>query len=201
VKVRSLALLPALAIVCLGAAACDSKAGTAASVGTARVSETQLNNYLTPNAQPITDSQGGSTPARSFVLQTILRNEVLPKVLAATGGTPSETEVAQARVVAMQGNSDAAYTSKITDLGLSARFEPVFTRSLALVNLLTARLTSQAQLDAALQKAHADVSVSPRYGAWNQSGLSITDMSGKQVPSFLKYDGKLPGDQQLTPQQ
>lgn len=202
VKLRSLAVLPVLALSCLGLVACDSKAGTAAVVDGHRITEKELSRYVPASAKPIPTGDGStSTPAKNFVLQYLVRNEVFPMLLAATGTTVTEAQLAAGRAEALAGGSEDELTKQITQAGLSSRFEPVLLRNRELLNMVRAKLTTDKQVADALAKIKDKVTISPRYGGWDLNSLSVLNLGKKQLPSVLSFDKTLPGDVKLPTQQ
>jgi hypothetical protein len=199
VRIRSLAVLTALALGCLGLTGCDSKAGTVAVVNGSRISESELSSYLTPNAKPIsaTNSDGSSTsiPARVFVLQYLIRNQLFPLLLARTGSPATESQLQAGRAGAL-GGDEQSLLNQISAVGLKPKFEEVLLRDRELGDLVTKKLTTQQQVTDALAKIKNLVSVNPRFGSWDEATLSLTDLSKKQLPSVLSFDGTLPGDVQ-----
>ena len=197
-KLRILAALAALAVAGLGLTGCDSKAGTVAVVNGNRISESELASYLTPNAKPIssTASDGTTTsvPARTFVLQYLIRNELFPLLLARTGSPVSESQLAAGRASALGGGDEQTLLNQISAVGLKPKFEEVLLRDRELGDLVTKKLTTQQQVNDALTKIKNVVRVNPRFGSWDEASLSLTDLSKKQLPSVLSYDGTLPGD-------
>lgn len=200
VKLRTLAALAALAVAGLGLTGCDSKAGTAAVVNGHRITETQLSDYLAPNAQPITvsDGAGGSfgVPARVFVLQYLIRNQVFPLLLSGTGSSISDEQLSADRAAAIGtlAGDEATLQKQIATAGLKPRFEEVMLRQQELTDLVGKKLTTQQQLTDAIAKIKDTVSINPRFGSWNESSLQIIDLSKKQLPSVLSFQGSLPGD-------
>jgi len=192
-----LAALAALAIAGLGLTGCDSKAGTAAVVNGTRISETQLSDYLAPNAQPITATNGDgssfSVPARVFVLQYLIRNQVFPLLLARTGSPVNEDELRADRAAAI-GGDEATLQKQIAAVGLRPRFEEVLLRDRELTDLVGKKLTTQQQITDAVAKIKDVVTINPRFGSWDNASLTIVDLSKKQLPSMLSFDGTLPGD-------
>ena len=201
-KLRSLAVLPVLMLSCLGLVACDSKAGTAAMVDGHRITEKELSRYVPASAQPIPTGNGsGSTPAKNFVLQYLIRNEVFPMLLAAAGVSVTEAQLEAGKAEALAGGTEAELTRQITQAGLSARFEPVLLRNRELLNVVRAKLTTEKQINDALAKVKDKVSVNPRYGSWDPNSLSVVNLGKKQLPSVLSFDQPLPGDANLPDQQ
>lgn len=201
-KLRSLAVLPVLALSCLGLAACDSKAGAAAIVDGHRITEKELSRYVPASAPPIPTGDGStSTPAKSFVLQYLVRNEVFPLLLATTGGSVTEAQLQAGKAEALAGGTEAELTQQITQAGLSARFEPVLLRNRELLNVVRTKLATDKQVTDALDKIKGKVTINPRYGSWDLNTLSVLGLGKKQLPSVLSFDKTLPGDVKLPTQQ
>ncbi len=194
-KLRPLAVLPVLLLGSLGLVGCDSKAGTAAVVNGHRISEKELSRYLPANARPIQSSDGSnSTPAKKFVLQYLVRNQMFPLVLAAAGAPVTEAQLQASKASVLGGTTEAELTKQLVQAGLTERFEPVLLRNNEMLSLLRAKLTTQKQVDDALAKVKDKVSINPRYGSWDLASLSVVDLGKKQLPSVLSFDKTLPGD-------
>ena len=200
-RLRSLAVLPVLVLSCLGLVGCDSKAGTAAVVDGHRISEKELSRYIPANAKPISAGDGSSTPAKNFVLQFLVRNEVFPLLLAAAGAPVTDAQLEASRAQALEGITERELTEQIVSSGLSERFEPVVLRNRQLLALLRAKLTTDKQIDDALAKIKDKVSINPRYGSWDLRSLSVQNLGKKQLPSVLSFDQTLPGDAKQPTQQ
>lgn len=200
-RLRSLVVLPVLALGCLGLAGCDSKAGTAAVVDGHRISEKELSRYVQAGAKPIQGGDGSSTPAKNIVLQYLVRNQVIPLLLTAAGATVTDAELEAGKAKVLAGTTEADLTSQVTAAGLSARFEPVLVRNRELLDVLNAKLTTAKQFNDALAKVKDKVSISPRYGSWDAARLALLNLGKKQLPSVLSFDKTLPGDVKLPTQQ
>lgn len=184
--------LAALAVV--STSGCDTKAGIAAVANGHKITESELNKYLTPKATKIPDPATG-TPARTFVLNLLIFNAVMPDFLAHTkGGAVSQDALQAATLEALNGDTEANLTAAITKLGLKASFEPVYLQFSRLRTILNSRIESQEDFDAALKTATVDVSVSPRYGSFDRSTLTLGEMSKAQLPDNVKLGVTLPGD-------
>jgi hypothetical protein len=202
VKIRLVAVLPVLSLACVGLTGCDSKAGTAAVVSGHKISETQLSSYLRPDAPPVRSSDGSSSiVAKTFALQYLVQNEVFSALLAANGSPVTEADLATAKTSVLHGGDEQVLTDQITKAGFTSKFEPVVLRNHELLTLLQAKLTSNQQATAAIAKLRQGVSISPRYGSWNQQSLSLVGVGKKQLPSVLSFEGTLPGDVKLPTQQ
>lgn len=200
-RLRPLAVLPVLLLAGLGLTGCDSKAGTAAVVDGHRITEKELSRYLPANAKPISGGDGStSIPAKTFVLQYLVRNQVFPKLLAASGAPVTEAQLQAGKAAALSGTSEADLTGQITKAGLDERFEPVLLRNRELLNLLRAKLTTDKQVNDALAKVKGEVSINPRYGSWDERSLTLLGLGKKQLPSVLSVDAALPGDAAPTQQ-
>jgi hypothetical protein len=187
-------VLPVLALGCLGLAGCDSKAGTAAVVDGHRISEKELSRYVPAGAQPIQGGDGSSTPAKNLVLQYLVRNQVIPLLLAAAGAPVTDAQLEAGKAKVLAGSSEAELTKQVTAAGLSARFEPVVVRNRELLDVVNAKLTTAKQFNDALAKVKDKVSISPRYGSWDAAHLALLNLGKKQLPSVLSFDKTLPGD-------
>jgi hypothetical protein len=192
-RVRTLVMLPVLAVAGIGLTACDSKAGSAAVVNGSKISETTVNNYLTANAQAVTSSDGSSTPARQFVLTVITRNAVFKRLLAAAGGAPSDQDLAKAKATALTV-SDDELAANVTKSGFSANFTNEYILQVELQQIAGTRFSSAAALSSAITKSNLNVTISPRYGAWDASTLSVVSLGKKQLPNMLTLENPLPGD-------
>jgi hypothetical protein len=200
-RLRLLAVLPVLMLGCLGLVGCDSKAGTAAVVDGHRIAEKDLSRYVPANAQPIPAGDGSSTPAKNFVLQFLVRNEVFPLLLAAAGAPVTEAQLEATKATALEGTTERELTEQIVASGLSEQFEPVVLRNRQLLAVLRTKLTTDKQIDDALAKIKDKVSINPRYGSWDLRSLSVLNLGKKQLPSVLSFDQTLPGDAKApTPQ-
>lgn len=201
-KLRSLAVLPVLTVSCLGLVGCDSKAGTAAVVNGHRITDKQLSRYVPASAKPIPSGDGStSTPAKNFVLQFLVRNEVFPLLLAAAGGSVTEAQLEASKASVLQGTTEQKLTDQITQAGLSASFEPVLVRNRELLTVVQSKLTTDKQVNDALAKVKDKVSINPRYGSWDLASLSLRGLGKNQLPSVLSFDKTLPGDVKLPTQQ
>jgi hypothetical protein len=194
VKLRYFAAVGACAVAALGLTGCDSKVGTAAEVNGSKISESSLSGYLTPKAQALQGSDGTSSVApRTVVLQYLIRNKIFESILAKHGTPATDQALDSTKSAVLQGGSEDQLVQQITGVGLSKTFEPVVLRNQELIKYIGTKF-SEADANAALANAKASVVVNPRYGTWNNQTLEISDLSKKQLPSFLTYDGNLPGD-------
>jgi hypothetical protein len=201
VRFRRLGALVAAAALCaVGLAGCRTNVGTAASVGTMRISESDVNRYVTtagpaPSVVSQARTQGQDVAPKSEVLQYLIQDEVFRKALAAHGGVPNAGALAASQNAAakllfqtqLTGSAlTKALAQGLTRSGIRASFAQRYLTVQTLeYTLITRQQLSQfAQLAALVNKAGARVSVSSRYGKWDRASLQLD--RAKAVPSFLK---------------
>lgn len=194
-RVLTAAVLAVLAAA--GLAACDSQAGVAATVAGQRITERQVDAYLT-GAAPAADAvaQVGAG-RRALVVGQVIQNKLVEQVLTATAqGMPTDAELAASHDAALAAASqslsgaafDKALLAQVRQLGLNTRFRDLTLRSYELLYALINRtnITTQDQL-AALFKPFA-VTVSARYGVWDSTGVQLNSAAGAGAPSFVRMD-------------
>jgi hypothetical protein len=183
-----------------GLAGCRTNVGTAATVNGHRITESDVNKYLTPTGIDATlaanarqNKQTLSSP-RSQILQYLVQEQVFERTLASFGKVPSDGELAglhdEAASVLLQTDLagdelDARIKQGLPNSGISAKFTSVFLRvqELEYAIIKTKQLTQQPELLALIKKAGVTVSVGARYGTWVPATLSL---DAKAVtPSFL----------------
>lgn len=183
-KLRRIAAGATAALAVCGLAACDTKAGAAAFVGGTRISDADVNRYLTVKSTPYSNGQGQEVRPRVIVLQTLIAERVLEKALAANGGPASQTELDQLRASVLQGATEEQLTSEITKSNFTASFEPVYVRTQELFGVYGQRTnaTSAEAVITSVNKHDIGVQVSPRYGSWDASQFGL---QGEGVASGL----------------
>jgi hypothetical protein len=186
VKFRPFVALAAAAVAATGLAGCDTKVGAAATVGSHTIRESQVNQYLTANAKPI-PTQSGTIVPRSYVLQDLIREELVRRSLARHGGTPSKATLTQLEQQLKQGRSDAAVAAGYTRYGFTRAMAAYDFRVNALEQLLANRVHAQnlPALVKVINTLRVPVSVSRRYGAWDASSLSISTSNGAGLPNVV----------------
>jgi hypothetical protein len=197
-RILTVALVSTLAVA--GLAACRTNVGNAATIDGYRISESDVNNYLTPAgpdpsvvAKAKAAGQEVASP-RSEVMQFLVQEQVFRSTLASLGPVPTAAQLAalhdEAASVLLQttltGDAlDKALKDGLPTSGISAKFAPVYLRVQELEYSLikSQHLTQLTQLVALVKKAGVKVSVSPRYGTWDPKTLAL---DGKAVvPSYL----------------
>jgi hypothetical protein len=189
VKLPTLAALVASVLVVAGLAGCRTNVNTAAVIDGHRVTETEVNQYLTPNAQPVSerDQNGGTSQIspRSFVVAQLINERLGFKILAAI---PSVSDVTAAQLDA-QLQSDLAGKS-VTEVaetlglhGYTEDFYKIVLRVQELSGVLRNAQQNGVDVSKAINSVSFPVSVSPRYGRWDANNLQFS--SGVTVPGYL----------------
>ncbi len=186
VSTRILLLLTALLAV-VGLTGCQTKSGAAAVVDGQRISESSI-------AKNLVGSGDGTTNARTFVLTYVIKERLFAAYLASTGKVPTDAELAAVHddavnQVLSSSLGTGAAADKLIDTvlakeGIAVGFRSTVVRSAELEELVIKAVykTSAAQFYGDVNKAGIKVSVSPRYGSWDQSTLTLQDAA---TPSFL----------------
>jgi hypothetical protein len=178
--------------------ACHSNVGAAATVDGHRISESDVSKYLTANAHDLVanDSSGAptSTPARSFVLNALVRARVFQKVLEVTpNGAPSPADLAAAQqqfLTSQFGGTQQQFTDTVRRLGLKSSFADVYLRETAYEQILTNDFNAGVNVDQIIKNAHPDVRINPRYGSWNATNFVVSTANNSGLPSFLRANAR-----------
>jgi hypothetical protein len=176
VRFRRIALCAAAALALCGLAACgNSKAGAAAFVGGTRITDADVNRYLTVRSTPYSGGQGQEIRPRVVVLQTLILQQLLSKALVASGGPASQSELDRVHDSVLQGATEEQLTSEITKSNFTASFEPIYLRTQELFAVYgeRARATSADAVINSINKRGIGVQVSPRYGTWDTSQFGL----------------------------
>jgi hypothetical protein len=199
VRLRILTVLVATSLAVAGLAGCRTNVGTAATVSGHRITESEVNGFVTPTgvdpsvAANARKSNQVVSP-RSQVLQYLIQEQVFTKTLASFGTVPSAGQLAglhdEAASVLLQTQLTGAALDKairqgLPSSGISAKFLKTYLRvqELEYAIIKTRKLSRLAELLALIKKAGVTVSVSPRYGKWDPHTLGL---DGKvAVPSYL----------------
>ncbi|SOD75193.1 hypothetical protein SAMN05892883_4400 [Jatrophihabitans sp. GAS493] len=169
--------------------ACQTKAGAAATVSGDRIESADVNQY-TGSASPAPAAAGSAAPPsftdrRVLVLNTLVGQRLYDAALQANGGPATTAELAAAKEQALGGESEADVTAKVVAAGYDASFEPVYlsTLSTEVAFVTRQKITTQAELDAALNKLKIPVAVSGRYGSWSEATHTVV---GYIQPDFIR---------------
>ena len=175
-RLRRIAACAAVALALCGLAACGgTKAGAAAFVGGTRITDGDVNRYLTVQSTPYSNGQGQEIRPRVVVLQTLILQQLLEKALAANGGPPSQAELDKVREGVLQGATEEQLTAQITKSNFTESFEPVYLRTQELFAIygLRARATSADEVITSVNNRDIGVQVSPRYGTWDAKQFAL----------------------------
>ncbi|MEO6703906.1 MAG: hypothetical protein ABI140_21480 [Jatrophihabitantaceae bacterium] len=197
-KIRSLLVLPVLALGCLGLTGCDSKVGTAAVVGNQRISESDVSRYLGP-----TQTDAGTSRALSLEWQ--IREKLFLAAFAKAGGTPTDRELAAlhdtavSSVIGQQASGsagDQTLQGLVSSSGLKPTFAATVIRAFELEIAYAKKInaTQEAAVLADLVKQKIGVSVNPRFGSWNTATFAFASLGKKQLPGPLTLNATLPAD-------
>lgn len=178
----------ALAAALLLSGCGGSNVGVAAKFDGQQLSQTQLSDYVTPNAKGVQLSSATSalTPPKAFVLFILIRERLYADLLRATkGGAPSPGAVA-ALVDSYVGNGTPQQAvRKLGVIGYSPSFAQQVLRYRALGQLLDKRASSGVDVNGALAKLSYRVTINPRYGAWDPKNLTVVTSGTAGLPDFL----------------
>jgi hypothetical protein len=190
-----------LAIVA-GLTACETKVGQAASVNDVRLTNSDLNSFVKPGSGTYTDSSGQTVVPKQSALSVWIQVALLDRAIDAHGGPRTEQETAAARTAVLGQGSIAEAEKSVETQGYTSALGDLYVdREAALVVLyqrlkkgttaqqaLTALSTSQANtaLIDAINSTHPVVTVSPRYGEWDENQLSLSTDPTAGLPSFVQ---------------
>ena len=170
--------------------ACRTNVGYAATIDGTRISESQVAGYLTPQAQPLSNQSGPSTPPRSFVLQTMIFTRLLPKLIASLPGRePTQAEIGELQRRLLNGVTAQKYVSSRGAKGYTDDFARLLVRSSVYGQVLTTLNQQGVNINQALSKLSFPVSVNPRYGSWNSKTYSLNSTGSAGEPTFLRLQG------------
>jgi hypothetical protein len=195
--VRVRRLLSVFAVACIAAGVltgCQSNVGAAAFVGKSRISESDVNHYLTANAAPYTttDSNGQSTTInpKSEVLSLIIADRLFTAAFkTAPGGPPSASALSASRATVLGQTSltEAQLIQSVAADGYKGAYASFYITVHAEFVILETQLKDTGDgsiVLAAIAKLKMPVRVSPRYGAWESGELALDN--GPILPSFLE---------------
>lgn len=209
-RLRRLSAAAAAVVATAALAGCHTNVGVAATVGNHRITESEVNDYLTPkgvdpSVAANARSQGQTVSPRTQVLQYLIQEQVFEQTLASFGSVPSAGRLAATHDDAastllqtqLAGAAlDKAVRTGLPTSGISASFTSTFLRvqELEYAIITAKRLQQLPQLIALIRKAHVHVSVSARYGTWDPAHLALN--ATVPVPTYLKIQ---PGAAGATP--
>jgi len=193
-------IVPAVVAVVLATtllAGCKSNVGAAARVDGTRISESDVNQYVSPKgvASDVAAQANGQQPApRSQILHYLVQAQLFEHVLAHFGIHPTDGQLEAQHDAAAQtllqtqlagADLDRTLDRQLPRAGIRSSFRSRFLRTLELEYLIIRdrKLTQFSQLLAVVQQARVKVSVSPRYGTWDAKNLQLNGQP--PLPSFV----------------
>lgn len=187
-KLRRTSAALAAVLALTGLAGCKTNIGTAAVIDGHRVSESDVGQYLTPNAQPVTQQDqttGGTTQVspRSFVLSTLINERLGFKILSLI---PEVSHITSTQLDAQLHRDLAGKTPRqVAEQGGLHGFTDDFYTLLLRVRelILVIQQQPRSTVQRVFNQVDFPVSVSPRYGRWDPKQLQFTP--GGSMPSYL----------------
>ncbi len=187
-RILTTALAATLAVA--GLAGCRTNVGVAARIDGHKVTESQVNDYITAKAKPVSQqsSTGGSIQVspRSFVLEQLIDEQLGFKLLEKLpGGAPSSADVNAKLAQDLNGKSERSVAESLGLKGYTDSFYKVVLRVQELSGLVRTAASQQGvDIQKVIKSIHFPVWVSPRYGRWDAATLSFDGTTA--VPSFVK---------------
>lgn len=199
-RVRYLGAAAAAVLALAGLAGCKSNVGQAAVINGQRISESDVSQYLTPDAQPVNeqDQNGASVQVspRSFVLSQLINEQlgfaILHAVPAVSSVTPQQIDSQLHND--LNGKSPRQVAESLGLHGYTDAFYHIVLRVQEISSVL--RQQSGTAVNKAISTIHFRVSVSPRYGRWDNKQLRFT--AGGTVPGYLDVKSGTPAQLSLT---
>lgn len=185
-RVRTLGAAVAAVIAVAGLAGCRTNVGTAATVDGHRITESDVNNYITPDASVSLQTNSGafSEAPRSFVMRELIDDRLFRKLLSKTpGGEPTNAELDAELVRDLAGKTSKQFAESIGLRGFTADFDQLFFRVQELSKALSNAQQSGVDVNAIVKGLHFPVSISARYGHWDPKKYSLVGTPA--VPSYL----------------
>ena len=188
-RFRLLSALLAAVLACAGLSACRTNIGLAANIDGHKVTETDVNSYLTRSAQPVqlTDSSGqpGSMAPRSYVVDILIEEALFKKVAGLLGGHPTDAGI-DAEVTQALGGASLRKAAEASGLkGFTSRFYTIWGRTRVLENDVRNAVQGGADIRSALKKLTFPISVNPRYGSWDKKQFAFTADQNAGIPAFV----------------
>jgi hypothetical protein len=187
-------MLSAAAAAVLAAASlsgCRTNVGMAATVDGHRISETDVNQFITAKAKPVQEQDSGGASItiapRPFVLETLIDVRLLAKLLAGTpNGKPTESQIATATAKGLNGSTPRKVAEGAGLHGYTAAFYEQWVRSRVLGTVLNNEVQQGLDVRKVIAKVPFPVSVNPRYGTWDKTNLHLASDATAGLPGFVK---------------
>lgn len=187
-RLRYLGAAVAAVLALTGVAGCKTNIGQAAVIDGHKISESDVNKYITPKAKPVIEqdqSTGRSIQfsPRSWVMNTLINEQLGFRLLAAIPAVSSitATQLDSQLQNDLAGQTATQVAEKTGLHGFTDNFYKIYLRVKELI--LVVQQQPQSAVQRAFSKVNFSVSVSPRYGTWDGPHLFLTP--GVKVPSYL----------------
>lgn len=186
--VRAVAVTAALVVGVSGLTACRTNVGNAATIDGHRVSESDINGYVTDAAQPLKSSDGSqSISPKPFVIDILIQQRLYRKVLAASPtGAPSTGQLSTLRRQYLAGATTKATVERLGAKGYTAAFNSTIVDVQVMGALLTQEQQNGVDVTGLVRKTKFPVKVNPRYGTWNAKALRFEAGTTAGLPAYLK---------------
>jgi hypothetical protein len=187
---RGVAVATAAVLAVTGLAGCRTNVGVAATVEGHRITESDVNQYVTAKSQPLkSTSQSGATESiapRPFVLNILIKQRLYLALLRKTPkGVPSDGEIAAAVQSELKGRSYRAVAEGLGVKGYTSAFDRFIVQFGVLGGRLDSDVQSGVDVSGIAAKLKFPVSVNPRYGTWNPKQFNLTSGTTAGLPSFV----------------
>lgn len=189
-KFRVTSAVVATVLAVAGLAGCKTNVGTAAVIDGHTVSESDVSKYLTADAQPVAqqDQNTGATTQvspRSFVVAWLINSQLYAKVISVI---PSVSDTTTAKLDTqlqkdLAGKSVTQFAESHGLHGFTEDFDRLVLRTQEMIVVLQDAQSNGVDVSAAFRKLKFSVTVSPRYGRWDNKQFLFT--SGATVPGYL----------------
>ena len=202
---RTLTAVSLAALAVSGLSACQTKIGLAASAAGHRLSDSDLASYIKAGAKPYTDQGSGTkvTP-KLYALENWVDAQLFADTVTKHGGAPSAQELTAARAAVLGSRTIDDYTKFYGGLGYTPSFSELIIGQSTMLVILVERLGQVSATDAiqVLQGGQAgstllktvaatkpQVTINPRYGAWDPAHLSLSADPAAGTPGFVTFPG------------
>jgi hypothetical protein len=180
----------ALMLVVTGLAGCRTNVGTALRIDGHRISESSVNAYVTPDAQPVpvqlSQTKTVQAAPRSIVAQTLIDLVSYRKIIAQTpAGLPTTAQLQQVEKSLLAGKSAEAFATSNGIKGFTSAFDAKFVERQAYDSIIGQESSNGVDVQKAVSAIKISVTVSPRYGTWDRTSLSILGAKYANTPSYL----------------
>ncbi len=190
-RLRAIAVATAAVLAVAGLAGCRTNVGQAAVIDGQQVTETQVSDYLTANAKPISVQQNdGSTTSiapKPFVLDIVIERRLYGKLLAKTpSGAPTAAQLGTLQKSYLKGASAKTAVERLGAVGYSSSFDSLIVDVQVLATVLNSEQQQGVDVSTIARKLRFPVKVNPRYGTWDAKQLRLDYTGSAGVPAFVK---------------